>query len=170
MDLDQIFGNMEKASMSDKGSFFPGGLYTCALKSMEYRNGFKGQSFIAKFEVLESNNPDCAVGSTRSWIVKLDKQETKEQAMGDIKALIFALLGKSAKDVGSADKNPLAHKQAVALFKAHIDENYGPKFKAEFGVDAPSLVGRPVSLEATSVKTKAGGDFTRHSWSPKKAA
>ena len=167
MDLDSILNNMEKASMTDKGSFFGPGLYLCECKSLEYREGFKGRSFIAKFEVIESDNPDHGPGTTRSWIVKLDRADTKEMAMVDIKSLIFALLGKSPRDVGSADKNPTAHKQAVALFKAQIDEASKAKFKAEYGIDAPDLRGRRVKLEATATKSsKTGNDFTRHAWGP----
>lgn len=171
MDLDSIFGNMEKASVSDKGTFYNGGLYLNELISIEYREGFKGKSCIAKFKVLESNNEEDEVGSTRTWIVKLDNARTKDQAMGDIKGLIFALLGINPRQVGSPDKNPKAHKQAVDIFKAAIDPDFASMLK-DAGTPAPSLVGRKVALEATVVATAPskdrpeGGKFTRHAWTP----
>ncbi len=170
-DLDSIFSNMEKASMSDKGSFFGPGLYLCELQSLEYREGFKGRSFIAKFGIVESNNEEHPAGATRSWIVKLDRADTKDMAMGDIKSLIFALLGKAPRDVGSADKNPKAHAQAVALFKAQLKDEAKAAFKEAYGIDAPNLRGKRVKLEATATKSqKTGNDFTRHAWSPALAA
>ena len=168
MDLDTIFGSMEKASVSDKGTFFNGGLYLNELISIEYRDGYKGKSCIAKFKVLESNNEEDEVGSTRTWIVKLDNPKTKDQAMGDIKGLIFALLGINPRQVGSPDKNPNAHKQASDIFRASIDEDFAAKLEKP----APKLVGRKCALEATVVSTAPskdrpeGGKFTRHAWTP----
>lgn len=168
MDLDTLFAGMQQSALNDRGEFFAEGLYTVEAKSFEFRDGFKGKSFIAKFAVVESNNPDTPVGVTRSWIVKLDKAATKAQAMGDIKSLMFALSGVDPRQVKSPELDPGAHEQATKLFKASIDETYAKTI----GVDPRLLVGRRVRLEATTVKTKAtadrpnGGEFTRHSWTP----
>jgi hypothetical protein len=168
MDLDTLFSGMNKSAVSDSASFFTEGLYTVEVRSLEFRNGFKGHSFIAKFEVKESNSPETLVGVTRSWIVKLDKPSTKERAMGDIKGLIFALCGTDPKTVKGPELDPSAHEQATKLFKCAIDETYA---KAN-GVDPRALIGKTVKLECTGVKTKptadkpGGGDFTRHAWSP----
>jgi hypothetical protein len=168
MDLDSLFSGMAKSTLTDKGAFFTEGLYLCEVASLEFRNGFKGQSFIAKLKVVESNNEGHRPGVTRSWIVKLDRPDTKAQAMGDIKSLIFALCGVNPKDVKAPEVDPKAHEQATMLFKCAIDETYA---KAN-NIDPKMFIGRQVKLECTSVKTKPtdkkpeGGDFTRHAWSP----
>jgi hypothetical protein len=168
MDLDTIFANMEKASISDKGAFFGPGLYLLQVESLEYRNGYKGESFIAKFKVLGSDNDEHGEGVTRSWIVKLDKPKTKVQVMGEIKSLFFSLLGVAPKDVPSPDKDPKAHADIVAMFKCAVDETYA----RSKGVDPKAFIGKKVRLEATTVKTApsperpTGGEFTRHAWSP----
>jgi hypothetical protein len=170
--LDDLFSGMAKSSVNDRGAFFTEGLFTVEVKSLEFRNGFKGQSFIAKFEVKESNSAEHQVGVTRSWIVKLDKPKTKDQAMGDIKGLIFALVGVDPKSVKGPELDPGAHEQATKLFKCAIDETYA---KAS-GVDPKALIGKRVKLECTGIKTQPtadkpqGGDFTRHAWSPAAAS
>lgn len=180
MDLENIFGNMERASVTDKGTFFTHGLYLCTIESIEFRNGYKGQSVITKFRVEESNSTETSVGETRSWILKLDKPKTKDQALGDLKSLVFAALGFNPREVGSPDKNPGAHKQAVDIFKANIDPAKMAELTAAMnaaGKDPAMLVlkGRKVRLEATEVVTApspdrpAGGKFTRHAWTPYKA-
>lgn len=180
MDLDTVFGNMQAASVTDKGTFFTHGLYVCTLESIEFRNGYKGQSVIAKFKVDESNSEETSVGETRSWILKLDKPKTKDQALGDIKSLVFASLGINPREVGSPDKNPAAHKQAVDIFKANIDPAVMATLKEQLTAagknpDVVVLKGKKVRLEATEVVTApspdrpAGGKFTRHTWTPYKA-
>lgn len=172
MDLDTIFKNMEDASVTQKGTFFNGGLYDLTLESIEYRDGFKGKSVIAKFKVDTSTNDQDGEGETRSWILKLDNPRTKEQAMGDIKQLIFALIGVDPASVGPSDRNPKAHKQAVEIFKGNVSEEYRAAWEKENGKKLPVLKGRKVKLEATVVVTAPteqrpnGGKFTRHTWSP----
>ncbi len=167
-DLDALFSGMASSALNDRASFFPEGLYDCEVKALEYRNGFKGQSFIAKFAVLSSNNPEAPIGTTRSWIVKLDKPKTKAQAMGDIKSLIFALLGHEPRNIKAPEVDPGPHEQATKLFKCAIDETFA---KAN-DVDPKAFIGRKVHLECTTVKTAPtpdrpqGGDFTRHAWAP----
>ena len=87
--------------------------------------------------------------------------------MADIKSLIFALLGTSAKEVGSPEQNPTTHQQATALFLAACDKAYAEKHK----LDPDHLIGRACNLECQSIKTnpkdgKPPGTFTRHIWSP----
>ena len=62
-DLDDLFAGMDTAKGSDRGEFFSAGVYTVKAKSFEYRDGYKGKSFIAKFEVVTSNNEDTKPGS-----------------------------------------------------------------------------------------------------------
>lgn len=172
-DLDALFNYMDTASSSgDSGVFFDPGTYTVALKAIEYiPEGFKGKSCKFHFTVKTSSNADCPEQSTRSWIVKLDK--TKDQnvrTLSDIKNMIFALLGQDPRELRSAEKNPKAHAQASALFKAAIS----PAFAASHNppLSPKFLVGRECQLEAQQVPTKPkfeggpAGKFTRHVWAP----
>lgn len=167
MDLDTLFSGMAGSEVNVRGEFFDQGLYTAEVLSLKYQNGFKGQSFIAKFKVLTSNNGTPA-GVTRSWIVKLDKPKTKQSAMGDIKQLFLALTGIDPKTVKSPEIDPKTHEQATRLFKCAIDAEYAKKCD----VDPNEFVGATVALEATTVQTQPtaerpnGGTFTRMSWSP----
>jgi len=163
-DLEALFEGMASAKGSSSGVFFTEGVYTTELKEIEFiPNGYKGKSVKFHCKVLESNNPQHAVGSTRVWILKLDKsKDENKRTMADIKGLIFALLGTSAKEVGSPETNPNAHEQATALFVAAIDTTYA-KNK---GLDPRALIGCKAGLECLSIKTKGGGDYTRHVWTP----
>jgi hypothetical protein len=159
MDIDKMFDDMAGAAINDKGEFFSAGLYRCTVDSLELRDGHKGISFIAKLKVVESNNGTPA-GVTRSWILRLDNKETKDQVMGDIKGFIFAVKGLSPRQVPSPEKNPKVHEDAVKLFKAAID----PEFAKKNNINPGWALDKPVNLEATVVKTKKDKDFTRHSW------
>lgn len=167
MNLDDLLDQMDKATINDKGEYFAKGLYRLNVDSLEFRNGHKGLSFIAKFKVVESNN-NTDVGVTRSWIVKLDKKENKAQAMGDIKAFVFALRGLNPRSAPSPEKDPNLHAGAVKLFKAAVDET----FAKDNNIPHKWAIGKPINLEATTVATKPktpggpAGEFTRHSWSP----
>jgi hypothetical protein len=170
--LDQLFEGMTTSVSSNRSDFFLDGRYLLETKSFEYRpNGHKGTSFIAQFKVLSSDNPAVPVGSTRSWVVKLDgPKDQRERAMGDIKNLFFSLLGKVPSSVPKPEVDMAPHIEAVHLFKCSIDENYAAA-KGE-GVTGADMLGIRVELEATLVdtrpKTPGGpvGKFTRHSWSP----
>ena len=165
MSLENLFNQMAKAAGSNSGStFFTDGVYKVELKEIEYiANGYRGTSCKFHFTVLESNNPAHAPQATRSWIVKLDKtREQNERTMADIKNLVFALTGTSLKQVGSVEVNPKVHTQATEAFFSAIDATVAKKT----GMSPTLLIGRQAALECMSVKTKEGGDFTRHVWGP----
>jgi hypothetical protein len=171
-DLEALFGGMALAESSgQQADFFKGGVYSVTTKSFEFRDGYKGKSFIAKFVIDASNNPEVAVGSTRSWIVKLDgTKEQKTRAMGDIKNLFFALQGLNPDKVKKPEIDPTTHKEASHAFFCSVDAEYA-KTKGE-GIEHLDFIGLPVKLEATEVDTKpkvvggAPGKFTRHAWMP----
>lgn len=173
MGIEEMFAGMDTASGSSSGVFFTQGVYDVDLKEIEYRpNGYKGKSVFFRFEVKDSNNPEHPQGSTRVWICKLGKKPDEDKrTMADIKGLIFALLGTSAKEAGSPEQNPQAHQQATALFLAACDATYATKNK----IAQDALVGQGCKLECQAIKTAPkpgateGGTFTRHLWSPRPA-
>lgn len=170
MGIEEMFAGMDTAQGSSSGVFFTTGVYKVELNEIEYRpNGYKGKSVFFRFKVLESNNPEHSVGSTRVWICKLGKKPDEDKrTMADIKGLIFALTGTSAKEVGSPEQNPNAHQQATSAFLAACDKGYAEKNK----LDPEMLVGAECNLECQAIKTppRPGkpeeGTFTRHIWSP----
>jgi hypothetical protein len=92
--------------------------------------------------------------------VKLGAQNAN--AFSDMKSLAFALLGIDPKTVKKPEEDPSAHAFATDSLKAQCDATYA----AANSLDADALIGIEVDLEAVMVKTKAGGDFTRHNWAP----
>lgn len=170
MGIEEMFAGMDTAQGSSSGVFFTQGVYKVELAEIEYRpNGYKGKSVFFRFKVLESNNPEHSPGSTRVWICKLGKKPDEDKrVMADIKGLIFALTGNSAKDVGSPEQNPKAHQQATAFFLAACDKTYADKNS----IAQDALVGEECGLECQTIKTAPkqgateGGVFTRHLWSP----
>lgn len=170
MGIEEMFAGMDTAQGSSSGVFFTQGIYDVELTEIEYRpHGYKGRSVFFRFKVLKTDKPEeHPVGSTRVWINKLGKKPDEDKrTMADIKSLIFALLGTSAKDVGSPEQNPKVHQQATALFFAACDKNYADK--NNLAQDA--LVGKKCGLECQGIKTnpkegKPAGTFTRHVWSP----
>lgn len=165
-----MFDGMDVAQGSNSGIFFTDGVYSVELKEIEYRpNGYKGKSVIFRFKVLTSNNSEHAPQSTRTWILKLGKKPDEDKrTMADIKSLIFALTGTSAREVGTPEQNPEAHKQATAAFLAAIDRKYAEKYN----LDPEMLLGAQCNLECLGIKTKPkpgqteGTVYTRHNWSP----
>ena len=170
MGIEEMFAGMDTAQGSSSGVFFTNGVYKVGLTEIEYRpNGYKGKSVFFRFKVLETNNPEHPVGSTRVWICKLGKKpDDDKRTMADIKSLIFALTGTSAKDVGSPEQNPKMHQQATAAFLAACDKTYAEKNN----IEQDMLVGSECALECQTIKTNPkpgqteGGVFTRHIWSP----
>lgn len=168
MGVESYFAGMAEAKPMSGGQYFKGeGRFSLETKRMFVNNGHKGKFFIAEFEVKESTSPLDPVGATRSWSVPLEGERVK-YSFGDIKNLIFALMGKNPSDVGAPNENPKLHQEATELVAAACDSEYAKKK----GVGSEDLIGLPVDLETRFKATKpkpgqaVGGTFTIHTWSP----
>lgn len=169
-----MFKDMDTASGSNSGVFFTQGIFGVLLEEVEYRaNGYKGRSVIFKFKVTDSQDSAHPVGASRVWILKPfdGTPDQKKRTMADIKKLVFALLGKTEKEIGTPEQSPKAHTQATQLFLAACEEEYATKNN----VDPKFLLGRKCALEVQAVPTggkdgKAAGTFSRHVWGPATAA
>lgn len=162
-EIDAMFAGMAAAQMNGKGNYMGEGRFLVRSKLLKQKTGFRGRSVIFEFEVTESTNPAHPVGSTGSWVVKLDKP----QAFGDLKALIFALaMDLDPKTVKSPELDAKVHAEAAEIMKAALDADHARKM----GVAEDFLIGLPLRLETTKVKTSKGGDFTVHNWSPAEEA
>lgn len=156
-----VFNGMDSAPMFGSGAYFAAGhRYALRTKTIKVHDGFKGKTFIAEFEVLESSSEKDPPGSTRSYVVKLGAGNVN--AFSDIKALMFAILGTDPKKAGQPSDNPPLHAQAADAVKCAVDRDYA----ASKGVAPDAFEGLPVRLETTTKKTKAGNDFTVHVWQP----
>lgn len=168
MGASDYFSGMEGAKAQAGGAYFKGeGKYELTLKRMFVNVGHKGKFFIAEFGVDSSSNDDDPIGCTRSWATPLTG-ERAGYSFGDIKNLIFSLLGKEPKDVGDPSDSPKLHAEATTIVKAACDPEYAKKE----GLDPTLLIGRNVGLETFKKQTKPkigqekGGLFTVHRWSP----
>lgn len=131
-----LFGDIEKAKVSLGGNYLaPGGsylLYVDAVKTIKSRKN--KDFFIVEFTVLKSNHPDCKPGSRRSWSANLTDHDA---AMGNVKNFLMAAY--------VADEDQVGPTEADAAVSS---EN--------------PLQGALVTCEVTNVKTKSGGDFSKH--------
>lgn len=160
VDIDQMFAGMANAQMNGKGRRLGNGKYRVTAKALKLKKGGHfGDTFIFEFDVKTSANDEHKVGEARSYTVNLKSQ----QAFGDIKALIFALI--MGKDPGSlTDTNRCAkeHAEATEWFKAAIDPDVAKK------KDLPEdfVAGLEVDVDVQWIKTKEQRDFAVHRWAP----
>jgi len=161
---DEVFGGMANAEMSGKGKFMSEGKFLVRTALVKYKEGYKGKSFIVEFEILQSTNvAEHPVGSTGTWVVKLDKPDTRAMAWADIKGFVFAIaMGKNPKTVPGPKQAPELHAECTEIAKAAIaDEN-----AKALGVEPGFLNGLEVQLETVRTPRRDGGVWTNHAWSP----
>lgn len=145
-----IFSGMRNTQIFERGQPFLAGTYDAkVVKCITKETQNSGLCLIVEFDVLASSNPSRVVGSRASWIVPIDRK--KQITWPNIKAFLVAVLGKESSDKlwYENEFNP----QCESLMEASVS-------------DKQPLTGQLVHLEAVAVKTKAGGDFTRHDWTP----
>jgi hypothetical protein len=164
--IDELFAPMRDAPIFGRGNYMGAGIYKVRLKKAFDKKSFKGpRLFIAEFEIVESSNEAHKPGTTGSWATKLEG-DGAANAFGDIKCLMFALLGRNGRDVPASEGD--AHTLVTAMARAVCgSDSAKAELKAQGVQDVEALVsGTEVALECAQVKTKAGHDFTRYTWSP----
>lgn len=132
-----FFNGIGKARPSAGGVYLKPGKFKVKLNEVKViRSGTKNvDMFVVAFDILESSNPECAVGTSASWVVNM----TQQSALGNIRGFLAAATG---EDVDSIDEDV-----ADALV----------------GEDSP-LVGNELSVQASMIQTKRGTPFTKHLW------
>ena len=153
-----LYDGINSAELFERGRYLPGGFRgkLRVLRTMTKETRAKGPGFIVEFEVIESNlaaPEQFPPGAKCTWFVKLANKDT---AFPAIKAFVAALCGFQVHQ------------------KQEIETNVSPRLQqivetATANPDRPGvnpLLGIAVGLETVMVQTKAGGDFTRHDWSP----
>lgn len=160
VNIEQMFAGMAGAQMTNKGRKLGDGKYRVAAKALKLKQGGHfGDSFIFEFEVKQSNNAEHEAGSSRSYTVNLRSQ----QAFGDIKAVIFALImQKDPSSLTDTKRFAAEHAEATDWFKAAID----PAIAKGKGLEDNFVAGLEVDVEVLWIKTKEGRDFATHRWTP----
>lgn len=136
-----LFAGIENAKTSERLPNIRPGLYTLQVQALKaFTSRAKGPMFVAEFSVLESSGPDAnAPGSSASHIIKM----SLDSALGNIQGLMAAVLNVPTEKVTESICDEAVSAKGSELVK-----------------------GAKVRAEATVVKTKAGGDFTRVRYRP----
>ena len=148
------WGKVGKAKIFDKGSYLEPGKYKLKLLkcfTLETRN--KGDAFIAEFEVLESDNDDIQVGSTKNWYQGV---RDKDIAFSSIKEFMKYLMQVDESD----EENWEEFEEKLPEIMEDISQE---KFKQLDAEDHP-LHGRLINVECYMKKTREENDFTVHKW------
>ncbi len=136
MGITSAYGKVSEAKYSEGGIYVLPGVYQFrvdACKHIKIRSG--AEAFVVELTVLESNNPERAVGSQCSWMVTLDK----EPALGNVKQFVTA---------ATEFPDSAINEEAILLI---------------VGEKNP-LKGTILRCSANVIKTKAGRDFTKVKW------
>jgi hypothetical protein len=138
-----IFAGMKEAQLVQRGSYLEDGfdgnvtIKTCKMVNTQD----KGPAFIADL-ILDD-------GSERNWFVKM----MSKPSMGNIKAFVLANLGidvRDPKQLAAADLEIIPRIEEIA--HAAVTQGF--------------LDGKRAHVRVTKVPTKAGGEFSRHDWTP----
>ena len=127
------FEGFEKAVPSVGGVWVEPGVYPrVAIVNVKYIDGgFKGNSYVAELDILESSVATRAAGTRMSWVCNLKHAS----AMGNIKGFIASCLNSDHKAITREH------------MRASINDNI--------------LRGTVVKIIATPVGTRAGGTYTK---------
>ncbi len=130
--------DVDNAKPGASKDYLKPGTHYVLIRNMKTDNRFAdgAQYFLAEFDVLRSSNAEQ--GDTGSWCPLLKKNTP---AIGDVRSLIAACYGAPIEQVNAAALN--------------------------LAVDAKQpCKGKPVRIDVKPGKTKAGNDFSYHSFSP----
>lgn len=165
--IDQLFSGMAKADINSSGTYMGEGLYVVETKNLFVKTGRNpakpGDSFICEFTILASNNPNHAIGSTGSYVLKF----SNPYSMGNIVELVMAILGyQNTKDNQS---NATIRNEVDLVTRAACGSDTA---KTALGADYAEgmLIGTRLRLECTKKPTVKGGEFTVHKWAPVQAS
>ncbi|MBW2672101.1 MAG: hypothetical protein JRD89_01630 [Deltaproteobacteria bacterium] len=153
-----LFNGMGSASATGSGVYFNSNHnYLCkvlCLKIIQSRSN--DNMFVAEMEVIESDDPERGPGSCPAWVVNFKH----DSALGNIKGLLGALNGVNPNEVEALN----------ALFSEVNEKGETVDISvdiSEYAVsEANPLAGNTVRLRTEGIKTRAGGDFTKHLWRP----
>ena len=141
-----LFKGVNNATMSLGGIYLNDGhKYLLEISATKLVVGRKSDNFfVGEFVVVESDDPKIGTGSKPSWVCAM-KQDA---ALGNILAYIGSAMGINPQD--------------EARLRTEVTEDV-----SELVVSAKNpLRGKFIGVVTKLVKTRAGGDFTKHYWEP----
>jgi hypothetical protein len=147
-----IFTGIGEAQVGMGNVYFLHGIYKVEVLEVKLLRSRKREDlYIVEVLILESDNPERKPGMKASWVVNL-KQDA---ALGNIKGFLGSALGVDPYD-------------AEALKEAFLENGKDTtEAVAEQSVSADNpLKGTALKLTCINKKTKAGMDFTVHTWEP----
>jgi hypothetical protein len=131
-----LFSKIKEASVNQGGVYVLPGKYRVRVESCKIGETRKGEAFfVTDLKILESDNEERPVDSHMSYMV----MSSWDSFESNVKAFIMGVMGCEEEEV---------------------DEDMAEN---AIGEEQP-LAGEIVKIEATNVKTKSGGDFTKCRW------
>lgn len=130
------FAGISEASSYAGGNYFKAGLYTVSIKEVKMVTSRKRDDlFIVECEILTSSCEELVAGMTCSWVVNMKH----DASLGNIKQFTAIATGSPEKEIDE---------EVCEL----VVSNENP------------LKGVKIGLECNEIKTRSGGDFTKHTW------
>ncbi len=146
--------------LQEGGKYFPcaKGKYLCAISRVLIKDSREsGELFTVELEVLESDNSEVDVGETRTWQTPFAAPDAK----GEFKSFKLAKSAEHRK------------KFAIAMLGVHPSDQQGQAkvlSKLDDALYAACEEGKYngvlLSVRTEPLTTKAGGQFTMHTFSP----
>jgi hypothetical protein len=144
-----MWDNIEKVDVFQKSAYFAPGVFLASVLCCRARDGHKGEAFIVEFKIHESSNKENPAETEASWVRKFGNKEQSEMSQRAIIAFVTAALGYEVTEDNVT--------KVKGSFRKLIERITG---------EENMLAGKMVRIEATAIKTKAGGDFTLLKFSP----
>lgn len=153
------YGTIASAKPALKGGqWFKPGKYRVRITGVKDQPSQKGGKDYTIIEtvVLESNNPEIAVGSIRSQVIDM----TNVMGMPNVKAFLAAASGvDSTLESVNTDIEAYWRNQDPAGTQWDLE-----KIIEQLVIRDNLLADVEMDLECVNVKTQEGGDFTKHNW------
>lgn len=144
-----LFRNVGAADVNFGGKYFD---EDCAFivrveKCITKKSRKKEDLFIVECTVVETTSEKNAVGSRASQVIKL----SQDAAPGNVKAVVAAMNGLNPDVKDELDSVPEDDWETLCDYMVSRDN---------------PAKGVYMALATTLLKTKDGGDFTKHNWTP----
>jgi hypothetical protein len=146
-----LFADIKGKTGSSGGQYLSEGLYVVQVERCKQDVSKKQDHkpyFAAELKVLESNNEEIKVGTSRSFVVKF-KGEYPELDLGNV-----------ADFMNAAMKSWFVQQGMPVPDGFEVDEETAEDICGEENV----LAGTILPVEVQNIKTKKQNDFSKHKW------
>lgn len=147
-----VFGKLADVKSNTGGVWFLPGNYLVKIRAVKLIDTLAGhQSFVIEGTVVESDNPERSPGTPASQVIAL-KPAIMATAMSNVKNFMGAALAIADPDSYVPDEGTV--------------EDFWNATGEYFISEKQPLAGKNLYLSCTTIKTKKGEDFTKHTWMP----